>query len=386
MTVIRPNSVSGINSITANGGDINLFRVDGTKADIPIVNNITAGVVTATTFKGAIDATTGTFSGNLGVGGVLTYEDVTNVDSVGVITARSDINLGDSIIHIGDTNTKIRFPAADTITAETSGSERLRIKPDGDILTQGLTSPSFDNQGTNGTKYEFTGEGTAGKFSVINISGNSNTDGGTIGVLRFVNRENANSSSGSNNQSKSLVELDVRSTTSDSNAGDDSGGYMRFITKSEEGQLSERFVLTARGSFKSNGRHNLGGIREITSGTLANGESVSWNGSGTTYTNGALNWNSIGGNGGAWIGSLSVLSADQSPSGAMVLVGCHGSGFNNYNMLVNNFDGGISVTPTGTGHSGNFWNSVISNSSGETIYYRMLVYHLGASTETIFGL
>ena len=28
-------------------------------------------------------------SGNLGVGGVLTYEDVTNVDSVGVITARS---------------------------------------------------------------------------------------------------------------------------------------------------------------------------------------------------------------------------------------------------------------------------------------------------------
>ena len=349
----------------------------------------TLGIGTAsgtTTITGTLNAASATITGNLGVGGVLTYEDVTNVDSVGVITARSDINLGDSIIHIGDTNTKIRFPAADTITAETSGSERLRIKSDGDLLTQGLTSPSFDNQGTNGTKYEFTGEGTAGKFPVINISGNSNTDGGTIGVLRFVNRENANSSSGSNNQSKSLVELDVRSTTSDSNAGDDSGGYMRFITKSEEGQLGERFVLTARGSFKSNGRHNLGGIREITSGTLANGESVSWNGSGTTYTNGALNWNSIGGNGGAWIGSLSVLSADQAPSGAMVLVGCHGSGFNNYNMLVNNFDGGISVTPTGTAANNNFWNSVITNSSGETIYYRMLVYHLGASTETIFGL
>ena len=222
--------------------------------------------------------------------------------------------------------------------------------------------------------------------TVYDLSGNSNTDGGQIGILRFANRENANSSSGGNTQSRGLVELDVRSTTSDSNAGDDSGGYMRFITKSEEGTMGERFVLTARGSFKSNGRHNLGGIREITSGTLANGESVSWNGSGTTYTNGALNWNSIGGNGGAWIGSLSVLSADQAPSGAMVLVGCHGSGFNNYNMLVNNFDGGISVTPTGTGFNSNFWNSVISNSSGETIYYRMLVYHLGASTETIFGL
>ena len=99
MTVIRPNSISGINSITGNGGDINLFRADGTKADIPIVNNITAGVVTATTFSGnitggTINATSGTVTGNLGVGGVLTYEDVTNIDSVGVITARSGIRIG----------------------------------------------------------------------------------------------------------------------------------------------------------------------------------------------------------------------------------------------------------------------------------------------------
>ena len=55
MTVIRPNSISGINSITGFGGDINLFRADGTKADIPIVNNITAGVVTATKFVGPIE-------------------------------------------------------------------------------------------------------------------------------------------------------------------------------------------------------------------------------------------------------------------------------------------------------------------------------------------
>ena len=54
MTVIRPNSISGINSITGNGGDINLFRADGSKADV-IVNNITSGVITATTFKGAVE-------------------------------------------------------------------------------------------------------------------------------------------------------------------------------------------------------------------------------------------------------------------------------------------------------------------------------------------
>ena len=71
-----------------------------------------------------INATSGisTFAA-LNVTGVLTYEDVTSVDSVGIITARSDLSIADKIIHTGDTNTAIRFPAADTITAETSGSK-----------------------------------------------------------------------------------------------------------------------------------------------------------------------------------------------------------------------------------------------------------------------
>ena len=55
MTVIRPNSISGVSSITGSGGDINLFRADGTKADVPTVNNITAGVITATKFVGPIE-------------------------------------------------------------------------------------------------------------------------------------------------------------------------------------------------------------------------------------------------------------------------------------------------------------------------------------------
>ena len=40
---------------------------------------------------GSVTGTTGTFSGSVSVGGTITYEDVTNVDSVGVITARSGI-------------------------------------------------------------------------------------------------------------------------------------------------------------------------------------------------------------------------------------------------------------------------------------------------------
>ena len=51
MTIIRPNSITGVSSITTNGGDLSLFRSDGTTSDI-IVNNVTSGVVTATTFVG----------------------------------------------------------------------------------------------------------------------------------------------------------------------------------------------------------------------------------------------------------------------------------------------------------------------------------------------
>ena len=51
---------------------------------------VVTGVITATTFKG----TSGEFTGNVSVGGTLTYEDVSNVDAVGVITARDGIKVG----------------------------------------------------------------------------------------------------------------------------------------------------------------------------------------------------------------------------------------------------------------------------------------------------
>ena len=113
----------------------------------------------------------GTFTRNVTIGGTLTYEDVTNIDSVGLVTARTGIEIGarpgvaasisidgnmivsgistfggdvqvpDKIIHSGDTNTAIRFPSADTITAETAGTERVRIASDGKI---GINASSPD--------------------------------------------------------------------------------------------------------------------------------------------------------------------------------------------------------------------------------------------------
>ena len=44
---------------------------------------------TATTFSGNL-----TVTGNLGASGTLTYEDVSSIDSVGIITARSGVKVG----------------------------------------------------------------------------------------------------------------------------------------------------------------------------------------------------------------------------------------------------------------------------------------------------
>ena len=65
-----------------------------------------SGVITATNgvFSGNISAVDGNFSGNVSIGGTLTYEDVTNIDSVGIITARNGIDCNGDIDVDGHTN------------------------------------------------------------------------------------------------------------------------------------------------------------------------------------------------------------------------------------------------------------------------------------------
>ena len=81
--------------ITNSNGDL-LLHLDGTQAGIGTVGITTTG----TTFH--VDRATGeitfvtdaVFNGTVGIAGTLTYEDVTNVDAVGILTARSGIRVG----------------------------------------------------------------------------------------------------------------------------------------------------------------------------------------------------------------------------------------------------------------------------------------------------
>ena len=75
----------------------------------------------------------------LGLGTIATQ----NASSVSVtdLTASGDITIADKIIHSGDIDTSIRFPAVDTVTVETGGVERLRVTSAGSIGI-GTTSPA----------------------------------------------------------------------------------------------------------------------------------------------------------------------------------------------------------------------------------------------------
>ena len=98
MTVIRPNSISGVSSITGSGGDISIFRADGTAADVT-VNNITSGIVTATTFSGAVTgAVTGNVTGNV-TGTSSGLSGNPSINTTGIVTATSFVPTTGQLSH-----------------------------------------------------------------------------------------------------------------------------------------------------------------------------------------------------------------------------------------------------------------------------------------------
>jgi hypothetical protein len=80
-------------------------------------------------------------------------------------TFTADITIPDKIIHAGDTNTAIRFPAADTVTVETAGAERLRVDSSGN-LGLGVTPSAWGAAGG----IDFPGGGGVGNWG---LSGNA---------------------------------------------------------------------------------------------------------------------------------------------------------------------------------------------------------------------
>ena len=152
-----------------------------TLSNITSHNVHSSGIITATRFDGPFTNlnVTGvtTFAGNVTIGGTLIYEDVTNVDSIGVVTARKGINVPGGQIAVGS---NIKLGNAGVITATT-------FKGDGDFV-------ELDVDGhTNLDNVSIAGVVTATLFSgpsQIGIQSAGTQIGAGITQLNFVGAGN----------------------------------------------------------------------------------------------------------------------------------------------------------------------------------------------------
>ena len=94
----------------------------------------------------------------------------------GISTFSNDIVIPDKIIHSGDTNTAIRFPADDTFSVETAGSTRLHIHSDGRFRVGTTSQPSgtvggfqLDMGSYPGTMRLMSGAGASGTETALSL-------------------------------------------------------------------------------------------------------------------------------------------------------------------------------------------------------------------------
>ena len=131
-----------------------------TKVTGQVINNTTGLVVGVTTVGGGVSAVDGffsgiltatgnaSFSGNVSVGGTLTYEDVTNIDSVGLVTARNGIVVGSGITLSKDGD--IFATGITTVSGNVKVGTGITLSPDGDGFYTGVvTATSFSGDGSN---------------------------------------------------------------------------------------------------------------------------------------------------------------------------------------------------------------------------------------------
>ena len=132
-----------------------------------------------------------------------------SLKTTGLLDLFGDLVIPDAIVHTGDTNTKIRFPSADTISFETAGNERLRIDSNGKFLF-GVTSARsgfFNTASQFNPHFQIEGAGDADDPGrVTSIIYNSTT---TAGPTLLFGKTNTGSVGGTgavaNNHSLGLI-------------------------------------------------------------------------------------------------------------------------------------------------------------------------------------
>ena len=146
-----------------------------TQANIDSHNIHSTGIITATKFEGPFDSINvsgaATFTGSVTIGGTLTYEDVTNIDSVGLITARKGI-ISSGVV----TATSFTGAGSGLTGVSTNFVSAVGIQSAGTVIGVGITQLNFIGVGNtfkvDGTTVDVSiqggGGGSGAGFSTSN--------------------------------------------------------------------------------------------------------------------------------------------------------------------------------------------------------------------------
>ena len=169
-----PNGAEVTGIVTASSFSGSGANLTGTPASSLIgtpdiaVGSVGAGNINST---GIVTAVTGSFTGNVSIGGTLTYDDVTNIDSVGLITARKGINVTAGVSTFAaathqNAGTKVVGPYSANITAMGANAVDCSV---GNYFTKtitGATTFTFTNAPSS-VVYSFTMEVTCNGSNAI---------------------------------------------------------------------------------------------------------------------------------------------------------------------------------------------------------------------------
>ena len=131
-----------------------------------------------------------------------------------------------------------------------------RITTDCNLIT-GRNDGNFtynDTNATNNTISELYGGTSAGNRGILSLAGRTGSNNGLLGTIWFVNGNNSGTSPGANMRLAAAIQ--GHSYTTNGNSQGNSGGLLRFYTKTQGGSLTERFKISHDGHLIPNGNNN----------------------------------------------------------------------------------------------------------------------------------
>ena len=239
------------------------------------VQNAIVGAASSQTISGDL-VVNGKIFGNLDVpqinvaSGIVTTHDL-NV--TGVSTFADTLFIDDALSHSGDSDTRLRFPAADVVSVETAGAEQLRVTSDGELLigTTTVTPHVRLNQ-----KLGVVQVGNYGGVSLTNYGGTAAVNKAILDFNRSRGTSNASMTSVASNDGLGHVvfrgadgtnfvdSVGIRAQVDGTPGTNNMPGRLVFeTTPSGSNSLSERLRIASDGHVAIGGYGDPGSILDV---------------------------------------------------------------------------------------------------------------------------